>query len=286
MNNNEKNGSKPTHYDSQYHSLSLLDCFITSNPKMILNYDQYWLPTISHHSIIMISLKKSKPKSETKFSYRDYKAIDIDNLKQKIESSDLHNIYEINNANDQVTFLSTFLNDLFKLFVPMKTVKFKNKNPPWYNQEIKRLSLLRDYSLNIYLKCKNDANWKTYTRIRNKVNLLIRDEKIEYSGQYFDTGQTNKILWQKIRQCETHDDGRFNAQTHQTKEEFCRYFASVQSCRPVDRIDHDIPEIPNAFNFQNFTSENLLKAISSLSSNSPGIDNIDLKFLKIVFHGK
>lgn len=276
------NGGRPTHYDAQYHSLSSLDCFITSIPNMIMNYNQYWLPSVSHHAVILMSLKKIRHKSETKFSYRDYNAININNLEHLIETSHLDNIYQSNDANEQIIVLTTFLNNLFESTVPIKTVKSKRNDAPWYNHEIRRLSILRDYSLNVYIGDRCDENWKAYTRIRNRVNLLIRNEKIKYSDKFFDAKQTNKSLWQKVRQCGTHNDGSVESQAQQSKEDFCRYFASVQACKPVERTDHILPEIPNAFNFQIFTIELLEKAINSLSSNSPGTDNIDLKFLKIV----
>lgn len=90
-------------------------------------------------------------------------------------------------------------------------------------------------------------------------------------------------LWKKIRNCGTHDDGQMQTSAfQQNKNEFCRYFASVQSCKPVTRIDDCLPESPNAFSFQTFTIESIQNAVSCLSSNSAGTDKFDLKFLKLI----
>lgn len=136
------NPNKPTHFDAQYNSLSIIDCCITNVPDLIISTNQFWLPGISHHSILFTSFNMNHLKTDTTFSYYDYNSINDDLLFHSILNSEIDNIFDLDNANEQNILLSTILKEMFECHVPQKQVIIKKKSPIWYTTGVKSMCIL------------------------------------------------------------------------------------------------------------------------------------------------
>ena len=84
-------------------------------------------------------------------------------------------------VNDQVNLLTTCVTNIFKNFVPSKTIVCKDKDPPWMTDEIKRVCMDKAKVYRQYVK-------NGYT-INDQINLhnfasysarLINDAKTRY----------------------------------------------------------------------------------------------------------
>lgn len=279
------NPNKPTHFDSHYNSLSILDCFVSNTTNSISAQNQFFLPQISHHALLLASFDIKMPPIVTQFSYRDFNSIDVNDLNTQCENAGFDVIFDIENVDEQTEIIMSNVNNLFDKIVPMKTAQFNNSKPPWFTQDIKLNMTIRDIAFKEYLKDRTNAKWTIYSKLRNKTNLLIRKSKLIFSEKYFDAKQPNSKLWKKIKCAGVIDDQSHNSDNISfNRDEFCDYFASIQSHMPVERFDNNMPEHENPFNFHDVTPDEVIKSILSISSNASGNDNMDVRFLKIVIH--
>lgn len=53
-----------------------------------------------------------------------------------------------------------------------------------------------------------------------------------------------------------------NVNCESDSNDICRYFASIQCSKAVPRYDHIIPEVDNAFNFNEVDEADIRKAIT------------------------
>lgn len=74
----------------------------------------------------------------------------------------------------------------------------------------------------------------------------------------------------------------FDSSDNISADEHCRYFASVQSCKAVPRFDHLLAESLNSFKFNAIDADMIAKAVKSIKSNAAGVDEISLKFMKLI----
>ena len=84
-------------------------------------------------------------------------------------------------VNDQVNLPTTCVTNIFKIFVPSKTIVCKDKDPPWITDEIKRVCIDKakvyrqyvknDYTINDKINLQNLASYST---------RLINDAKTRY----------------------------------------------------------------------------------------------------------
>lgn len=68
------NGYAPTHFTPNRLD-SLIDYFVVSKPGTVLRSGQLWMPSISRHACVNLSLNISVRKPLSSFEFRDYKSV-------------------------------------------------------------------------------------------------------------------------------------------------------------------------------------------------------------------
>ena len=58
---------------------------------------------------------------------------------------------------------------------PLKRRRVKHHSMPWVDSDIKKLMIERDRMKRKFVVTKNDDFWNEYKRLRNKVNLALRN---------------------------------------------------------------------------------------------------------------
>ena len=101
--------------------------------------------------------------------------------------------------------MKTYLNNvecILKNIAPLKTVKFKICDLPWYDQEIRLKSKQRDKA---YKKFKNEVidkeiHWEAYKKLRNEVVNLMKINKQHYFYDKIDSHRNDPYaMWQTLK---------------------------------------------------------------------------------------
>lgn len=132
------------------------------------------MPSVSKHDLIFASLNMSKPKQEPIF-YRDYKNIDANLLNVGFHSMEWNSLYSITDSDILIEALNGRLNFLHDNCIPLRKCNIKIN--PCFNNEIETAIIARDIAYSNWKRSRLDPDLTHFKRLRNRVNLLIRDAK-------------------------------------------------------------------------------------------------------------
>lgn len=271
----------PTHFDTFHNSQSLLDFFLLSNPGAVEVSDQFWAPGISKHAFIFLSINLPVRDSTPSFVFRDFKSVKPESLLTDAFLCDLSCMYNTANIDEQVHILNANILSLFNHHVPLKNHTPTFKSYPWVTSDILVAKSNRDLAFSAYKSNPSHDNWKTYKVFRNHVTQLNRASKIAYGRRIFERVESSKDFWKKIkglgileRRVEP-DLPDINDINHA--------FANSCGTAPNSRVDHILPEDPNGFSFRTVSLDELFNSFRELKSNAVGLDDIPLRFLKLIF---
>ena len=139
-----------------------------------------------HHSLIITALKSQLVKGNAKTKlYRDYSEFNMDNFKAELddklksgvvtEYSNFQNIF-IQVLNNYAPAKNQVLNNYAQ--VKKKIVIFDNS--PFMTKTLGKPIMHRSRLENIYIRKRNDKNWKNYKKQRHFCVDLFRKTKTEY----------------------------------------------------------------------------------------------------------
>ena len=104
---------------------------------------------------------------------------------------------ELSNLGQDVDRLTESLADALTTVVNVFTFKEKRKvtksNKPWFNKDVKKSIIRRNFAFNRYKRYRTPCNKAKYTKMRNRVCELMRSKKREY----FDNRLTRFLNSQK-----------------------------------------------------------------------------------------
>ena len=61
-------------------------------------------------------------------------------ISRAINDFDWENLFFNKSINDQLTLFNVTIMNIFKNFIPNKTIICKDKDPPWINEEVKKIN--------------------------------------------------------------------------------------------------------------------------------------------------
>lgn len=276
------NNNLPTHFSLS--TCSLIDhLIIRESDSSFLSFQQLSLGGGSHHDMIVFTFDLSSPVVDKFFYYRDYENIDNDKLVEVFDCLPWHDVYYLSNPSDQVVSMNNNITLLFDEVVPWKFVKIKPKAPPWFNEKIRDAIKNRNDLYEIWKYSKRDRDWLNYKQQRNKTLQLTRCSKTKYLKTKLDPHLDAKLFWKNVRNLGIGKTiGREFVQF--TADEFNNHFLTNFSNGyngNVTSLTQNSNE--SMFGFSCIDENELFKAVMSVKSNAVGIDDINLKFIKLVF---
>ena len=171
---------------------------IISNCEIVKESGPYDV-NVSDHLPVYIIRKKSKViREQTTFRGRSYKNLAENELKDLLLENDWTNFGENCIDNCWKTMYSRN-DDVVNKLCPMKNFKFAKEKPKWMFDDLIELMYNRDISLKQYLKTKTEVDKKEMRRLRNMVNVAIRNARNEYvKGQLEIHQKKTKKIWKHI----------------------------------------------------------------------------------------
>lgn len=269
-----------THYDVHHGSTSLLDFFVISCPGKVLLSNQFWISNISKHALVFIAFDLRVDLVESVYVYRNFRSLNIEALYRDASLIDLSFLYRTNDVNVQVNKLIPILLSLFDQHVPLKTAIQRNSYHSWYTIDVIRAKTLRDLAFNAYREDRTHENWKIYTKCRNRVTNLIKKQKCQLGLSEFSNIRNSKDFWKKARNFGVVNNNKNNSTCNWSADEFNEHFVQP-TANMSERFNFEHVN-ENGFLFRSISNDDFLTALFSIKTNSVGLDNLSLKFIKIL----
>lgn len=271
-------------------SRSLIDLMLCNNDSMLF-LNQISIPGISDHDLLFCSYDIPTFIDDESITYRDFRSIDMLDLIEKCNELPLLDIYHMVDVNDQLNFFNLQMKSLFDISVPIKTIIInKLKSPEWLNHDIKNIIESRDIAYANWKKVRNPRSNKkrqkftTFKILRNKTNKMKRKAKGFHVKTKLNPKLKSKTFWNNVK---TFGIGK---QTVVTSIPFSPDTLNAHYCPPRTRnstsnfhINTSIFDENVSFSFGAITFDDITKAIYSIKSQAIGLDEISIKFLKLIF---
>ena len=144
---------------------------------------------VSDHLPIFLIRKKSKVhREQANFRGRSYRNLVDDELREKLLDFDWIDFGE-NDIDTCWNIMYTRIDSVVNKLCPMKDFKFAKAKPKWMSDDLIELMKNRDASLKQYLKTRKEDDKKEMRRMRNMVNIAIRNARNEYVKNQLETHQ-------------------------------------------------------------------------------------------------
>lgn len=275
--------SGPTHFTG--HSSSLIDLFVVksnSNNKVIGN-NQISFSGVSKHDLICLSYSIPNCNSiEKDIFYRDYNHINVDHLTADCQLLAWDHIFTLTDVDDMILYFNELIFYLFDKHVPLRKLKITNSTCPWFSRDIDKSIEDREIAYRMWKRNRTDSNFESWRVLRNKTKQMIRNAKTKFAYAKLNPQLPTQTLYRNLRQF-----GLIEVESNTpnfSANEFNQYFTmssnSQFSFNPPNVNFYD--SYPNKFSFRNVSSIEVCNSINQLKSNAVGVDNISIKFIKLL----
>ena len=266
-----------------------IDHAIVSDTSKVLTYGQICVPGISKHDLLFLVYSVKCPKFKHKIvHYRDYKNIDVAAFNEDNASAPWQDVYKQLTLNSKVEAFNSIVTDLFDKHAPWKSRRVTRPAAPWLSSDIKKLMHDRDTAYRRLRKNKSIENERYYKKLRNSVKQKIRNAKIRYYYNIFQTNSNTKEVWNTLKNLGIAKEKSHESSVDVSLDDINDYFLNVS--RPIHPIVKQNmlqylemnASTVDKFYFHNIDYHEVSKIVTSLKSNSKGSDGISAKQLKLV----
>lgn len=194
---------------------------------------------------------------------------------------------------------------IYEKTCPLRLTKQKRDDPrkPWITEAIIDMIKKRNLLYEQYLNSQDDADFAEFKRVRNKVNSMRRQAKKKYFEEKFsDSKGDTKATWQVINEFMGNQkssqspcidiNGSYVSDKNVVANHFGQFYSqvgsSVQESVRCDRENFLSEEFVDSrgdtveFQFEKCTSDEVIKIVKNIKSNSAGIDGVNLRTFKAV----
>lgn len=260
-----------------------IDLLLTNRADDVLKFSQIDMPGVSNHDMIFFT--HNFPTAETQnhsYFIRDYCSMDSSSVLNRIAAHPWEYFYSLTTANDLVDYFNKFIIDLFETYVPLKEIVVKNKEHPWFTDEIRTAINQRNIAHRIWFRSRTAESHQSFRNLRNKVNALTKTAKLSYVDRYIPSGLGSKETWKRIRCLGIASKDKQPIPFH--PDQINSSFLSHSNISvPSAHLNHNssLSVVNRQFSFSNVSPLEIFNAIMSITSNAIGFDLISLKFIKL-----
>ena len=209
-------------------------------------------------------------------------------------------VYSCQDTETAVIKLTQLLTNVLGNLAPLKTFQVRKHYCPWLTNETKLLINERNKAQRKAILSKNNADWKSYKTLRNRVNSRIKAEKYDWHRKKFS--ESSRTTWANVKgwlgwNCggppkQLFDGAKLCSKPSELSSIMNSHFIN-KGVKIRDELPHSSgdplklarKQMENKickFNLQPVHPDNVLEIISSLkNTKSCGIDNIDSYILKL-----
>lgn len=228
---------------------------------------------LSDHSSLSMSYCVKPPAPVDRFiNFKNLNLINIEFLQNQISLLNWADLYVIPDVDERVNILTSYINHLYDVCVPVTRKFIPDARTPWMTLEICDAIRQRDS-----LSRRQPAHFEAASQ---KVKHLIRKEASRVEQKNFDPSLPPKVLWNNFRRlglAESADSSLLGIPV----EDFADFFSNIAAPSVV------VPPIPDqqdvdGFSFRHIDTAECLEAFAGIKSNAVGLDGISIKFLRVL----
>lgn len=171
-------GSEPTFF--YRNGCSQLDLILSSKPDKCLRFNQLGLSGMSNHDLVFASFDYDTDNLNDVFCTRNYKRINPEQVLREFENIDWEFFYNNRDPDTLTEFFNTNVKQLFSTCVPLKVVRRKSRNNPWFNVDIERAIIESNLLHRQWKSSKTEHDYILFKRKRNTVTSLINKARKNY----------------------------------------------------------------------------------------------------------
>lgn len=272
----------PTHFDLRANSNSLIDYTLVSNKSVISRSNQFYFPPLnSYHAFLLVQCTFHSVNDPRVIHYRDYNAINCDNLFRDINDTDFSLLYNTNDTDAQLAYFNHNIQHLHNQHVPEKTrITYPNETR-WINHpDVLVAARNKELALRAYLENKTDSNKFIFKKYSANARRVLRRVKRAH-GLLMFSGISNSVdFWRRVNGTglNTCDGDTCDINLNHLNT----YFTSNTTNTPAFFNIPSVDTRDNCLNFRCFDDFDLLSAINRIKSNALGTDAIPIRFLKLI----
>lgn len=280
------NSDTPTHYTNT--SETLLDLFLVGSVDKVLLYDQLSASCFSRHDIIFLNYNFTMEYEDKTIWYRDFRHVDNENLLTDLLSVEWSAIYHYEDVNEKVRFLEENVIRLYERYVPLKRRVVKSRQQPWITGRVTELISKRNRAYSRWKRFRTERLHDEYRTLRNQVVKEIRENKMSFYGERYNSAVTCRQKWGVIRDIGIGIGKKTGEDANLSKPELDdmnRQFLAInvpfaQGNVYLGGLQTDVNGIDEQFRFRLVDQCDVLESILRIKSNATGVDGIDPNFLK------
>ena len=161
---------KPTHILTD--SSSCIDLLCTSQPNLVMESGVHSsLHQNCHHQIIHAKINFKvfyPPPYECEICY--YQCANVDQIQRAIEQFSWEKSFRNLNINEIVSLFNKTIKSILSNYIPHETITCDDKDPPWFNKNIKQLIPEKNNTYKSYIL--SDKNPQIFERVKSLHNQL------------------------------------------------------------------------------------------------------------------
>nr|CAH7761459.1 unnamed protein product [Callosobruchus chinensis] len=180
-------------------SQSLLDLIICSIPEMVSDCKVLNLHSSFDHCLVSCSLTGAFERNSQKIiQVRNWNSFDHGIFQEMLQAIDWNYIYQIEEIDDMVQFITLNLLRIFDSCCPLRTIRVSKKHSPWITYNIREMMKTRDKAYSKFKRTRNEAHWNFYREMKNYVNRAIEVEKKAYLD-FALRQKDSRNIWRRLR---------------------------------------------------------------------------------------
>lgn len=272
-------------------SATLIDLIVISSNCQLISTDLIDV-TFSDHDLAYAELEEiSAISSPRLISYRDFSNFSYEELCTELNSTNLSDLYYLNDVNDKINLLNDCLLHAFDLLAPVKTKVVRKMKPEWLTENLKFLISLKNKAKVKFRKTKNSSDWDYYKDLRNYTNLMIKHEKKAYIEWKLNKSEPGK-MWKELKNLniisEKSSKAIIDVSELGNASDINKYFIESIPSLQAD-FSNLITEYNSTYkcNFKELFKIKLVKiedvdrAFNKIKTNAEGCDGLNHKLLKL-----
>ena len=179
---------------------TLIDIIASNKPELI-RCTEVFPSDFSDHELIGCIRKLNHLKFQPKeIKCRDYSRYNHEEMNRDILNADWSDVYNTNDVNTAWNAFYQIAYAIFDQYAPLITKRVKSKPAPWLTPQIKAVMNDRDKLMRKYRKSKSDFDKREYQNKRNRVNILLRKAKTNYSKELLrENSNDPESFWKTLK---------------------------------------------------------------------------------------
>ena len=171
---------------------SLIDHYWTNEPGKVLSITNK-VRAVGDHNVISATIRtKGVDSARLDTRKRSFKNFDPLLYRQRLESIDWQDIYDLTNVDLANDFLESRVVEILDEICPYKTVQYRSVSKPWLSAETKNLMEIRDKTRERARLSNDEDSWRLYREQRNKVNRLVNSDRNKHYVNLYARHHANK----------------------------------------------------------------------------------------------